>query len=77
VVCVTAKDEFEGVKARLWRQRGERVHVFEELGGRQVVTTTEIKAMVAAGADWRRFIPEACHAFFEEIDGPPRVFGVT
>ncbi|NBE79562.1 hypothetical protein [Micromonospora rubida] len=76
VICLTAKDRFEATKESLWRSRGERVHVFEGLGSAQVLTTTAIRAEVAAGADWRTFIPPRCHSYFEDISGPRRVFGI-
>ena len=75
VICLTAKDEFEAAKAALWRSRGERVHVFSELGPGSVVTTTWIQQMVSTGSDWRDFMPLKSHNYFEEIDGPSRVFG--
>ncbi|MFF0824166.1 hypothetical protein ACFYUR_27645 [Micromonospora haikouensis] len=76
VICLTAKDAFEAAKETVWRSRGERVHVFAELGPHEVLTTSTIRGEVAAGADWRAFLPAACHSYFAEIDGPRRVFGV-
>lgn len=74
VICLTAKDGFEAAKESVWRSRGERVHVFDDLGPVEVLTTTAIRARVAEGADWRTFIPPSCHSYFEEIDGPRRPF---
>jgi nicotinamide mononucleotide adenylyltransferase len=74
IICLTAKDEFEKVKADLWLSRGERVHVFSDLGA-DVLTTTEIRRRVASGKDWRNYIPPASHTYFTEIDGPHRAFG--
>ncbi|MFG1779955.1 hypothetical protein ACGFIG_26435 [Micromonospora sp. NPDC049048] len=75
LICLTAKDQFEAAKKALWRSRGERVRVFDDLAT-DVLTTTAIRAKVAAGTDWRRFIPLPCHSFFAEINGPRRVFAV-
>nr|MDT0663353.1 hypothetical protein [Micromonospora sp. DSM 115978] len=75
IICLTAKDDFESAKASLWRSRGEQLHIFAELGPADVLTTTQIRARVAAGADWRQVIPESCHQYFAAIDGPRRVFG--
>ena len=76
LICLTVKDDFEAAKAALWRERGERVHVFEELAAEQVLTTTEIRRRVAAGEDWRVYLPSSCHEYFVDIDGPSRVFRV-
>ncbi|MFH8616934.1 hypothetical protein ACH4E8_17900 [Streptomyces sp. NPDC017979] len=75
IICLTAKDEFERVKAELWLARGERVHVFDDIGP-DVLTTTHIRQRVASGEDWRRYLPASCHAYFIEIDGPRRAFGM-
>jgi nicotinamide mononucleotide adenylyltransferase len=75
IICLTAKDDFERVKADLWLARGERVHVFGDLGT-DVLTTTEIRRRVAAGEDWRNYLPSSSHEYFHEIDGPRRAFGV-
>lgn len=74
IICLTEKDDFERVKADLWRARGERVHVFRDVGA-DVLTTTEIRRRVASGEDWRNYVPPASHAYFIAIDGPHRAFG--
>ncbi|MBX7266931.1 hypothetical protein KIF24_13425 [Micromonospora sp. Llam7] len=76
VICLTTKDGFEAAKESVWRSRGERVHIFDDLGPAEVLTTTAIRARVAAGADWTTFIPPPCHSYFEAIDGPRRVFNI-
>lgn len=72
IIALTAKDEFENTKELLWRSRGERVHVFRDM--QDVLTTTEIRRRVNQGEDWRAFLPEATWSYFEEVDGPSRVF---
>jgi hypothetical protein len=76
IICLTSKDKFEAAKGTLWEQRGERVHVFSELDEKNVLTTSRIRQLVAAGVDWRHFLPERSHSYFLEIGGPARVFGV-
>jgi hypothetical protein len=76
LICLTDKDEFEKAKATIWIERGETVHVLTGFSDASTLTTTRIREMVGAGADWRRFMPEASHRFFADIDGPQRVFGV-
>lgn len=77
LICLTDKDDFEQAKADLWTQRGERIYVFRNFRNELTLTTTKIRALVRSGADWRSFMPEASHAFFAEIGGPERVFGVS
>ncbi|WBB76681.1 hypothetical protein O7602_14585 [Micromonospora sp. WMMD1128] len=77
LICLTAKDKFEAAKETVWRSRGEQVHVFADLAAADVLTTTAIKAKVAAGTPWATFIPPSCHSFFAEIDGPRRVFAAA
>ncbi|MGC4857153.1 hypothetical protein ACLQ24_28230 [Micromonospora sp. DT4] len=76
LICLTAKDRFEAAKASVWQARGEAVHIFDDLGPTEVLTTTAIRARVAAGADWKTFISPRCHSYFQQIDGPRRVFDV-
>lgn len=76
IICLTAKDSFESAKAALWASRGERIHVFHDLDSAAVLTTTSIRRNVLGGADWRRFLPESSHEYFDEIDGPRRIFGI-
>lgn len=74
VICLTVKDDFEVAKAELWRSRGERVHIFDQFGPADVLTTTEIRNRVTAGEPWQRFIVAACHDYFVSINGPQRLF---
>ena len=76
ILGLTAKDEFEAAKADLWRQRGERIHVFTEIGPNSVLSTTQIRERIQAGEDWRNFLSEGVHEYFLEISGPSRVFGI-
>lgn len=74
IICLTNKDEFESAKLELWRRRGETVRVLDVKAELEPLTTTEIKRRINAGEPWERFISEAAHAYFREIDGPTRVF---
>lgn len=73
LICFTEKDDFEVAKRELWESRGETVHVLSM--NRLPITTTEVRARVAGGANWREFISEHAHEYFVDIDGPRRLFG--
>jgi nicotinic acid mononucleotide adenylyltransferase len=72
LICVTDKDAFEGAKASYWRRRAEEVRVIPI--GRDVLTTTMVRRLIVEGADWRSFMPETAHSYFDAIDGPRRLF---
>jgi nicotinamide mononucleotide adenylyltransferase len=70
--CASNKDQADAERINVWRRLGWRTYLLD-VSDIHVLTTTELKARLAQGADWRMFLHPATHEFFSSIEGATRL----
>jgi nicotinamide mononucleotide adenylyltransferase len=70
--CTTNKDREDLDKIKVWDALGWESAVLD-VSGMRMHSSSDVRRAVASGQDWREFIHESAHEYFENIDGPARL----
>lgn len=74
--CTTNKDDEDRKNFERWRIEGKNARILD-VSDLKLSSSTELKMALRRGDDWRSFIPDNCHEYFIEIDGPARLLEAT
>ncbi|GAA1868176.1 hypothetical protein GCM10009687_39800 [Asanoa iriomotensis] len=72
VRCTSNKDASDLRRVEVWKRLGWETALID-VSDLEVVTSTELRGSLGAGAGWKRFLHPATHDFFADIDGPSRM----
>lgn len=70
--CTTNKESAELERIAVWRSLGWETGMLD-VSGMEVISSSQMRKALLRGEDWRPFLHESVHSFFNDIDGPARM----